>query len=261
MTVIRITTIVYLALGAAACDRARSPDGSQSNARAQPPAAGEGSHTTDTTLAVSGRDTILLETRQDTTRIVWRTSIGGQVVRRWESGPTYSGMPVISLQDLNGDGIPDLFWTLQHEEIVAGMVLLGTANGARPVFVTDERTCRVPELRDVNGDGRPDVVNYESGALTHDECRGDALAEPCQRTYPTEWAVAWIQEADSFVNVPPRAKSFYSDRATAYEAAARQIRSRLASGGKPAPSPRCDLHLAAAIDSMAARAHALGPAR
>jgi hypothetical protein len=211
-------------------------------------------------LAVSGGDTVALETRRDTTRIVWRTSTGGQTLRRWESGPTYSTRPVLELKDLNADGIPDLFWTLQYEEIIAGMVLFGTTNGARVEFVTSDRMCRVPELKDINDDGRPDVVSYESGALTFDECRGDALAEPCQRAYPTEWAVAWIQEADSFVNAPSRARRFYADRATEYEAAARQIRNQLANRARPAPSPRCDVHLAAAIDSMGVRARGLAQA-
>src|SRR4026207_1770412 len=128
MTGIQTTTIAYVVLGVVACNRASTPDRSQFKDRVNTPRAGQEAHATDTTPAVSGQDTVLLETRQDTSRIVWQTNIGDRRVRRWVSGPTYSGTPMVEVRDLNGDGIPDLFWTLEREEIVAGMVLFGTAN-------------------------------------------------------------------------------------------------------------------------------------
>jgi hypothetical protein len=163
----------------------------------------------------------------------------------------------VRLGDLNGDGIPDLFWTMHYEEIIAGMVLFGTRDGAHPVFVTDEQTCRVPELRDLNGDGKTDVVAYEVGALTLDECQGDVEAAPCQRMYATEWAVAWMQIADSFVNDPRRAKSFYANAAREYAMSARRIRGQSGNYDDGLRPSRCGLSMADRLDSLAARADSL----
>lgn len=253
MRVMQALSTALCALAVFACGQRHTEEEVQKHGNT-PPAEIHGGSSLDTVLSVLGRDTVTLETVTDTTRIVWLTNVGHQVVRRWESGPTYGATPMIELEDFNGDSIPDLFWTLRYEEILAGMVLFGTSMGARPVFVTTDDACRLPEVRDINNDGRPDVISYEPGALPLDECRGDPLAEPCQRAYPTEWAVPWIQHADSFVNQPSLAKSFYSDRAKEYEAGADTLRERLARGGNGVPSPRCDARLASAIDSLAVRA-------
>jgi hypothetical protein len=206
---------------------------------------------TDTVLAARGIDSVVLRRTPSNAHIVWTS---GQT--RWESGPTYGANPMVLLQDINDDGELDLFWTLHYEEIVAGMLLFADGSGARTAFVTGGETCRVPELQDVNGDGRVDVVTFTPGALPWDECSGDALAQSCQEAYPTEWADAWIQVADTFKVVPALAQSYYSDRAQRYEDAARELRARLESELRTTAPPRCDLNVAAALDSMAVRARA-----
>jgi hypothetical protein len=164
----------------------------------------------------------------------------------------YSGVPSVELVLVDGDEIPDLFWTLRFEEIIGGMLVVGTPTGAREAFLTDRSICSEPSLQDVNEDGLLDIVEYNTGALTRDECRGDALAMPCQQTYATDWAVAHIQIESGFTNDPSHATQFYLSRSEQYSRSAQQIRQALED--RAAVSPRCDAAMALALDSMAVRA-------
>lgn len=126
---------------------------------------------------------------------------------------------------------------------------MGTATGAREVFLSDRAACAEPVLQDVNHDGRIDIVEYNAGALSMDECSGDALATPCQEEYSTDWAVVNVQADSGFNNEPAHAQQFYLDRAAEYSRSAEQIRQALAAGSSV--SPRCNAEMAAALDSMA----------
>jgi hypothetical protein len=158
----------------------------------------------------------------------------------------------VQLKLIDADSVPDLFWTVDHEEFVGGMLLVGFGTRARQAWATDEHACAPPELRDVNADGHLDIVEYREGALSAAECREDAMAEACHDRYPTDWVVAWLQEDAKFVNDSVGARHLYADLADSYGGAARELRAAIGAG--TVPSARCSPAMADALDAMARRA-------
>lgn len=238
--------LVLLALAAAACSR--SPD---VHGATQPPGV----------LAASGSDTVWLGTdSQGARRLTWTTWANGGRRLRWESRALYGAAPIARLVRINRDELPDLFWTVDFEELVGGMVLFASGDTARMAAATAaDEVCRPPELRHVTGDSLLDFVTFRPSALSADECRADAAAAPCVAAYPTEWAVAHVQEVDGFVDDPSKARAFYLAAARVYRAAADSlslaIRQR---SGPAAASPRCNSELAAQLRDMGYRARRLG---
>lgn len=210
----------------------------------------------DSVVAALQGDSVWLA-RGDTNRLVWTTTRGGSRSERWRSRPLGFAAPAVRLALISDDGLPDLFWTLGYEEMLGGQLLLGTAAGARKAFASGSpEACRRPELRDVNGDGRLDVLNYVAGALPVEECSGDAGTQACRDAYPTEWVEVWLQHpGGDFRPGPAGASRWYRDLARRYAEAAATLR-----GAPRAGVARCDPRVAAALDSLAARARTAGSA-
>ena len=235
--------MVLVGLIAVACREA--PRETRASRQPIDPPAATGGLRSDTTLISVGSDSLVLGTGDDgATRIQWRRS--GSY---WTSGPTHGGRPSGQLVDVSGDGLLDLFWTLEYEEIVTGMLIFQTRSGARPIWTASRESCRVPQLVDFTADRRPAVLEYVPGALRSVECFGDALAGPCQELYPTEWVNVWIVQSDSLVVARGEASDFYRELAGRYRNAATSIRSALVQA-KEHPA-RCNERMALALDSMA----------
>lgn len=206
----------------------------------------------DSLLAVLDADSVRLRIEPRANVIEWTSMAGGQEVLRWRSRPLLDAIPSVDLRRIDGDTIPDLVWAIQYEEMVGGMVVLGRAQAAKEAFATRNEVCRGPELRDVNADGRLDVLEYLPGAFTFDQCANEATLQSCRARYPTDWVVAWLQRDSGFVNEPSLARDFYAAQETAFVAAARALRSQRA----PA-QPGCDAALANALDSLGREARRL----
>lgn len=212
-----------------------------------------------TVLSVLGRDTVLL-VRDTVSRIEWRSAVGGRSVRRWVSAPLYNTVPTSQLRYIDGDSIPDLFVTLSDEEMISGSVLLGTTGVARVAYMTRSPVCLVPDLRDVNGDGKVDIVEHLPGAVSREECIGDAAAAPCMNRYHLTWERVLLQRPNGiFADDSGQAHAFYDSMSAEYTKAAGQLNLDLLAG--MVPSTRCNAAMLVGIKQMASRAQRLAKAR
>jgi len=212
----------------------------------------------DTVLARLAGETIHLQTASGVTKLVWVSTARGRLITRWSSSQLNGALPQVRLALIDDDSIPDLFWTVNYEEIVGGELLLARRDTAVSVFRTSsDEGCRPPELRDVTGDGRPDILTYQPFAVPANECHGDAYVEECVAAYPTEWVRALVQHAGSFVEEPEMARGFYHLLESQYRAAAETLEAALQKGSVPAG---CDQQVANALHQLARRAKdASGP--
>jgi len=241
--------ISLLVLTASAAPSACAP---QVETRAVEPASKE-------VLGILASDTLYFVRHGDSTSLHWRRDGG----RDWHSGSLLHARPEAKLLFANGDAIPDLFFTIQWEEFVIGELWLGHRSDEIQAFDSSEWACRVPVLRDVNEDGRLDVIDHVAAALEPSECYGDPLAAVCQSAYPTEWPVVWIQLTSGvFLADSVAAASYYQRMAAEFASAAEALRKAIRDGvGPPAASPRCDEAMANTLGAMASRAAAIGRLR
>lgn len=166
--------------------------------------------------------------------------------------------PNVALGDIDDDSRVDLFYTVQYEEFIFGRLLLGGPHEAREAFRSSERACRVPELRDVTGDGQFEILDYEAVSLDPEECTGDPIATICQERFPTEWIQVYQLQADgAFRPDSLGARHFYREMADRYRAASAELAEALAIDRSLIGSPRCDEAMVAYLAEMAERARAI----
>jgi hypothetical protein len=153
-----------------------------------------------------------------------------------------------------GDSIPDLFVTMRDEEIVSGVLLVGTPAGATTAFETNPaETCRIPELRIDTASTRVSIVEHLVGAVTRDECAGDVTAAPCIATYPVEWLrLRVFDRRGKETRDSGAARQFYAKQSGVYARGEQELRRALAAGHPP--SSRCDRRMADSLHAMAVRA-------
>lgn len=242
MTLTAIMTIACLVIG---CEHNSTPAARDLPRPSVPDVA-------DSIVAFLGADTVRLVTDEMGNHLEWRTR---ESTIRWTSRSLFDGKPEVLLSYINTDSTPDLFWTIRFEEIIGGMAILGVDDGARETFTTNAMVCDVPELLDVDGDGLKDVIDYQPGALTTEQCQGDAPSLLCQAKYPTEWVVTWLQRNDAFVLDTLGAGAFYQRLEIQYTDAATRLRRMIAQDSVPeAMLLRCDQETARALEALAARA-------
>jgi hypothetical protein len=210
-------------------------------------------------FGASGPDTVAVESHGANSTLVWFTVSDGWRMERWRSRVLHGAQPAVRLVDLNGDGSPDLFWTVDYEEIVGGMALLSDGDSARVAYASDDQeVCRPPQLEDVNSDGVLDLVRYIPFGLEPSLCRGDATTSVCQ-DLPTEWREVWINTAGSFAPDSLAGARFYQSLASEYSRAATTLQHRVESlqrsGGQAGP---CDSGVIERLRGMAERARRLG---
>lgn len=210
----------------------------------------------DTVLTTLGADTVSVHTNGGA-RILWTTSTKSGRLVRWSSGDLVGSLPRTTLRYVNHDTIPDLFITLDYEEMISGALLLGTPTGARPVFRSVRAvTCAVPELRDVNSDGLVDIVERRVGTFSADECRDDLAAQACMRVYRTMWLNPVIQLGNgNFVQDSSRLGEFFRAADSEYTESSKRLADDISRAHTP--SPRCNTRLLTGIQTMARRAAAL----
>lgn len=209
-------------------------------------------------LATYGPDTVRVAPDHDNNVLVWTTYLNGSRVVRWQSRPLHSAVPSVSLRTVDGDSLPDLFWTIRYDEIIGGMLLLGTDDGARTAFQTDERACRIPELVDVTQDGRLDLVEFLPGAFRPEDCQSDPLTILCQAAYPTEWPIVWVQNDSGFAPDLSKAHGFYSEQGAAFARASTQIRKQQAGTTVNEAESPCASRVADSLARMAVLAVGIG---
>lgn len=218
-----------LLIGCASSDAPSQEDAAQSSTHAEvarrggdlPPSAVD----RDTILATLSGDTVWIESNGERA-LVWTTRFAGERYERYRSGNLYDGSPEVRLEDITGDGVPDLFITFQFEEMTSGILLKGTAQGSSlQVFSTAGAvTCRVPELRDVNGDGKLDIVSYVAGAFDPAMCRSEGRYELCKDAYPMTWPEVHIQQTGGVFEQSTRGLTdFYKEWQNRYKDALHRL--------------------------------------
>ena len=76
-------------------------------------------------------DSVFVVASDGAAKIEWTGLTREGRVARWTSRDLAGADPRVSIAYIDGDSIPDLFWSIDHDEAVGGMVLFGTAAGAR----------------------------------------------------------------------------------------------------------------------------------
>jgi hypothetical protein len=198
-------------------------------------------------------------THDDRRLIVWTSSTASEAVERWRS-PLLIGPGVTAdLRLVDGDWSYDLFVTASDNERHGGELMLGGSGEVRRAFATDSGTCALPVLEDANGDGRWDVITYESGRFALGNCALDLPVE-CRQAFNVHWAVPYIQTPSGFSGDSSLARSYYAQRAAMHRQGAimiqRAVRNASAHWTPPETCQRTDL--ADALDSLAFRAQAIG---
>jgi hypothetical protein len=213
-------------------------------------------------LATLGGDTVFLRQLPGDNRLLWASG-SGPGRQEWRSTSFGAARPVVRLAFIDPDSIPDLFFTVEYEEFIFGRVLLGGPAEVQEAFRSSENACRVPELRDVTGDGRLEILDFQTGALAVEECSGDPYAQRCQELFPTEWISVWsVQDGSQIRASGPGLRGFYANLALDYQRAAGELATILNAGDPGGRlSPRCDQSMVVALERMASRAESIANQR
>lgn len=216
----------------------------------------------DSSVAVVGAaDTVLLSVGGDSVRIeasgpervlLWTSRDGSDPREQWRSGDFGYATPWVALVDVNRDSRLDLLFSLQYEELIGGAVLLSEPRGAASFAYREfDGLCRAPEFADLDGDGRPEIIESRPGAVSLESCRFDGPAERCAKKVGTDWR--------SVLTYDDPARVFRVDT-TAFKEFYRAEATRLSEGAAAARSvpETCSASIAARLDSMSARASRIG---
>ncbi len=192
--------------------------------------------------------------------IVWTTEGG---VERWRSQHAYDVAVTAEINHIDGDSLLDLFWTIDHDDIVGGAVLLASDRGAEVAYSDWSGNCSAPELwRSVHGDSLTDIVTYIPTPFGPQSCFQVDYSQ-CVEQYPTSWAKLLVQTPQGFVEDSTEAINFHSQMAYRYSQASVRLQRVLQLVNidsayfqyKDAP---CTMDMRWVMDSMAIRAYMLG---
>jgi len=214
-------------------------------------------HTTDarTVMAVLGRDTALLVADSEQ-HVEWHSVSGGRPIVRWRSGRLYNAIPTVRLLYTTLDSVPMMWITLADEEMLSGSLYAGVGAGVQLTYQSGDDICKLPELRDVNGDGMLDIVEHMPGAVRGDQCRGDAAVQPCMDRYHLTSEAVLLQNAIGvFTRDSSHESSFYDSLASQYAKSADQLQRDLAL--RTTPSVSCNSAMLLAVLDLRKRARRL----
>lgn len=184
---------LLLFVGIGGCAGAERSENQNDTSEADPrgvAVASEGDSTLDTTEQVlfESDGTRLYIVGMDANRhLVWDQKANGTWSRFWMSDNLYHGFPEFEFADLNGDAVDDLFWSMEYEEIVGGMVVFNAEGRPveRPLTLAQ---CAAPVLK-------KDTAGYLITAFgpalySKDKCR-DVDVGICDVEHVTTWPHAF----------------------------------------------------------------------
>ena len=209
-------------------------------------------------LAASGGDTVWSwPGKEGAATLVWTSENVGE---RWRSSRGYAYPVEVELIDTNADSLTDLFWTIDHGDVVGGTMLHAMDDGATIAYGNCSGNCSAPELwRTVHGDSLTDVVRYAPSPFGSKSCfRVDYSS--CKEEYPTSWATLFIQTPQGFVEDSAQSLNFYSQMAYRYSQASvrlqnvRKLVSMDSAYFKYEDAP-CTMDMRWSMDSMAVKAY------
>lgn len=188
-------------------------------------------------------------TDPDSARVVWYARATAGRVLRWRSPALWRYLvPQVRLLMVNRDSAPDAFLTTAYENVISGTLLLAEGDSAHEVYSPHTNLCRVPELRDVDGDSLTDIVEYVPGVVPYSECTWGPYE--CQRRFQTEWVEFWLQRDGAFIRDNSAVSGSYADLARKYRQAAATLRGAISRGASAVPQG-CTGHSPLAFDSLA----------
>ncbi len=206
----------------------------------------------DTVLASMGGDTARLVAFGSERRVLWSRQEGTETREQWRSGDLGYATPRVMFASVNEDSLPDLLFALEYEETVGGAVLLGApVDTATRAYQSFSGFCRAPEFRDVDGDGRVEVIEFSPGAVSLEGCLLDGPDEGCARQFQTEWRVAlsFDVRTRTYRLDSTSHRAFYQVEAARLDSVATAMRSR---------PDACSANAIARLDAMLVRARLLG---
>jgi hypothetical protein len=177
----------------------------------------------------------------------------------WKSANTYGDRPKIELADVDGDGALDLFWAMQSEDNLEGMVVLNK-KGQFVVLTPRVKQCQLPELYRDNG--RYVYVVYAPGAYSLSECLDPVVGLNCAENFHANWARFYA--VDSAMREIAPSKQARREQATRYRSEANRFDS-LYAADTMLPEPKRTLYfcssetgqrmrrLADSVDRLASR--------
>lgn len=176
-------------------------------------------HAGDTVLLAEADNSRAYDVKSgDSTAVVWsvRDSTGWRSI--WRSRDLLGAAPTAKLEDVNGDGTADLFWSIEYEGLVGGMVVLRRSDGVTELW-PDVKHCMRPQLEDA--DHRVLVVAYLSGAYSPDDCE-DPSAQPCLTRFQIAWPQFYRVEGQALVKFR-REPAYYRDLSQRYRTDASEL--------------------------------------
>ena len=175
----------------------------------------EGQASRDALLSERDGNRVYLVDADTLTYLVWLAGAPWGY-RTWKSGDTYGGVPHVELADVNGDGALDLFWTLQYEEILEGMIVLNKKENFVTAF-PKVAECQVPQLERVNG--RYLYIAFVPGAYELDRCLDPVVGGNCAEKFHGNWPRFYSVVDSTLTEVRP-GKERYPQLAALYRSEA-----------------------------------------
>jgi len=136
----------------------------------------------------------------------------------WSSSELMGALPTATLKDFNGDGTADLFWSIDYEDLIGGMVVVRRPGGVTEL-VPDVKDCLTPEVQTT--DHQTLVVAYLSGAFSPDDCAG-APGRACLARFQIAWPQFYRVEGQSLVAFR-REPGFYRELSARYRKDAAEL--------------------------------------
>jgi hypothetical protein len=143
-------------------------------------------------------------------------STGWRVI--WSSNDLSGALPTVVLKDFNGDGVADLFWSIDYEDLLGGMVVVRRPGGVSEL-APDVEDCLRPEVQTI--DHHTLVVAYLSGAFSLDHC-GYPPGRACLARFQITWPQFYRVEGQSLVAFR-REPGFYRDLSARYRKDAAEL--------------------------------------
>jgi hypothetical protein len=141
------------------------------------------------------------------TYVLWKPDTSSSR-NTWRSANTYGGRPQVQLADVNQDGSLDLFWAMQYEDNLEGMIVLN--RGGRFIkLIPKVEQCQRPELGRANN--RYVYIAYVSGAYPLDDCTDPVVGRICVQNFHANWPRLYA--IDSGMTEISPGKDFYTELA------------------------------------------------